>query len=60
MLNTLWKHNNAWIFYEPVDPQKLGILDYHDIIKHPMDFGTIKQKLQSNQYTKCDEFLADI
>jgi hypothetical protein len=50
MINTLMKHTSAWIFLEPVDPDRLGIPDYFDIIKQPMDFGTIKQKLQSNQY----------
>jgi hypothetical protein len=33
MINTLWKHNQAWIFHEPVDPKKLNIPDYFDIIK---------------------------
>jgi hypothetical protein len=46
LLNSLWKHNQAWIFHEPVDPKKLNIPDYFEIIKHPMDFGTVKNKLQ--------------
>jgi hypothetical protein len=33
LLNTLWKHQHAWIFHEPVDPIKLNIPDYLDIIK---------------------------
>ena len=32
----------AYIFYEPVNPQRLGLTDYYDIIKQPMDLGTIK------------------
>lgn len=50
MINTLWKHNHAWIFHDPVDPEKLNIPDYHDVIKKPMDFGSIKQRLNSNYY----------
>ena len=46
LMNTLWKHNNAWIFHEPVNPEKLNIPDYYDIIRQPMDFGTVKMKLQ--------------
>ena len=52
LINTLWKHNNAWIFHEPVDAMKLGIPDYFDIVKQPMDLGTVKAKLQNNVYTK--------
>lgn len=32
----------AWPFYRPVDVDALGLHDYHDIIKHPMDLSTIK------------------
>lgn len=37
------KHfNYAWPFYKPVDAEWLGLHDYHDIIKKPMDLGTVK------------------
>lgn len=32
----------AWPFYKPVDVKALGLHDYYDIIKHPMDLSTIK------------------
>lgn len=32
----------AWPFYKPVDASSLGLHDYHDIIKQPMDLSTIK------------------
>ncbi|PNI76801.1 BRD2 isoform 14, partial [Pan troglodytes] len=32
----------AWPFYKPVDASALGLHDYHDIIKHPMDLSTVK------------------
>jgi hypothetical protein len=60
LLNTLWKQPQAWIFHEPVDPVKLNIPDYLDIIKQPMDLGTVKQKLNSNQYLNMSEFLHDV
>ncbi len=41
----LSKVNNAWIFHKPVDPHELEIPDYFDVIKNPMDFSTIKDKL---------------
>ena len=42
MLTQLWKLSQSKIFHEPVDPEKLDIPDYHEIIKNPVDFGTIK------------------
>lgn len=32
----------AWPFYKPVDAEALGLHDYHDIIKYPMDLSTVK------------------
>nr|XP_023677573.1 bromodomain-containing protein 4-like [Paramormyrops kingsleyae] len=50
----------AWPFYKPVDVESLGLHDYYDIIKHPMDLGTIKSKLDSRQYRDAQEFAADV
>lgn len=36
----------AWPFYKPVDASALGLHDYHDIIKCPMDLSNIKVSLQ--------------
>lgn len=60
LINSLWKHQHAWIFHEPVDPIKLNIPDYLDIIKTPMDLSTVKNKLNSNEYTKINDFLYDV
>lgn len=35
-------HSYAWPFYTPVDVVALGLHDYHNIIKQPMDLGTIR------------------
>lgn len=32
----------AWPFYKPVDVKALGLVDYFDIIKQPMDMGTVR------------------
>ncbi|XP_029946339.1 bromodomain-containing protein 4 isoform X2 [Salarias fasciatus] len=50
----------AWPFYKPVDVDALGLHDYHDIIKHPMDLSTIKLKLENRQYREPQEFAADV
>ena len=41
-MNVLWKMKGGYLFHAPVDPMKLGINDYFDVIKNPMDLGTIK------------------
>jgi len=30
--------------------------DYHDIIKHPMDFSTIRKKLDKGAYSNLEQF----
>ena len=44
-------------FLHPVDPVALNIPDYFDIIKNPMDFGTIYQRLINGQITSEAEYV---
>jgi hypothetical protein len=48
--------NGRWVFSEPVDPVKLGIPDYFDVIKHPMDLGTVKAQLSSGEIDTPEKF----
>ncbi|XP_043087798.1 bromodomain-containing protein 2-like [Puntigrus tetrazona] len=50
----------AWPFYKPVDASTLGLHDYHDIIKHPMDLSTIKRKMDEREYREAQQFSADV
>lgn len=55
------KHSGyAWPFYKPVDAELLGLHDYHDIIKKPMDLGTVKKKMDDREYKSAPEFAADV
>lgn len=55
------KHSGyAWPFYKPVDAKMLGLHDYHDIIKKPMDLGTVKRKMDDREYKSAAEFEADV
>lgn len=56
----LEKDPQAYDFLEPVDYIKLGIPTYPEIIKTPMDLGTVKKNLQENEYETFSNLLADI
>ena len=46
-------------FVAPVDPVALNIPTYLRVVKKPMDFGTIRQKLDRGEYENAKEFEAD-
>ncbi|XP_077594024.1 bromodomain-containing protein 3-like [Stigmatopora nigra] len=50
----------AWPFYKPVDAQALKLHDYHDIIKYPMDLGTVKEKMNRGEYQDAERFASDV
>jgi hypothetical protein len=56
----LMKHRNAWPFLEPVDPIEQNVPDYLDVVKTPMDFGTIAQRLKNNKYSNMTAFISAI
>nr|XP_054770228.1 bromodomain-containing protein 3-like isoform X1 [Lytechinus pictus]XP_054770229.1 bromodomain-containing protein 3-like isoform X1 [Lytechinus pictus]XP_054770230.1 bromodomain-containing protein 3-like isoform X1 [Lytechinus pictus] len=59
VMKALWKHQFAWPFHHPVDPVKLALPDYFNIIKTPMDLGTIKKRLESIYYHSAKECISD-
>ena len=58
-MKNLKKTKNSTFFLKPVDPVLLGIPTYPEIIKNPMDLGTMEQKLKSNKYKTVQEFADD-
>jgi hypothetical protein len=54
------QHKHGWVFNDPVDAEKLGLHDYHSIIKRPMDLGMIKKRLHLKQYPTPAEFAENI
>uniref|UniRef100_G1RHF9 Bromodomain testis-specific protein n=3 Tax=Nomascus leucogenys TaxID=61853 RepID=G1RHF9_NOMLE len=50
----------AWPFYNPVDVNALGLHNYYDIVKNPMDLGTIKEKMDNQEYEDAYKFAADV
>lgn len=59
-LLTHQNYNRKGTFNVPVDPIKLGLKDYFNIVKEPMDLGTVKNKLYTNVYHSHVEVARDI
>lgn len=61
-MNKLVAEDVSWVFREPVDPEKLGIPTYFDVIpRHQArDLRTIRQKLDADKYDSIEAFEADL
>lgn len=60
VLNKLMNHKHGWVFNKPVDVVALKIPDYYQIVKCPMDFGTVKSKLERGVYETPLDFAKDV
>ncbi|KZV35318.1 hypothetical protein F511_38940 [Dorcoceras hygrometricum] len=58
ILDRLQKKDVYGVFSEPVDPNELP--DYGEIIEHPMDFGTVRKKLDGGAYKNLEELETDV
>ncbi|GMJ01601.1 hypothetical protein HRI_003829300 [Hibiscus trionum] len=58
ILDILQRRDSHEIFAEPVDPEEVE--DYYEIIKEPMDFGTMRAKLHEGMYTSLQQFEHDV
>ena len=56
------------LFNQPVDPEALGLPNYFDVVKQPMDLGTILDRLSAGEqqgwekceYQKAEEVYRDV
>jgi hypothetical protein len=60
MIGSLMSHEFGFVFGEPVDPVKLDLPDYFDLIKRPMDLGTVQSKLHEFCYESLGLFAEDV
>lgn len=60
LVKKLWQSKHAVPFLQPVDPIRLGIPDYLNVIKQPMDLRTIREKLAASAYPTPLEFRDDV
>ncbi|EFH62979.1 hypothetical protein ARALYDRAFT_475449 [Arabidopsis lyrata subsp. lyrata] len=61
VIKKIMKMDAADPFNVPVNPEALGIPDYFDIIKTPMDFGTICNNFEKgNKYMNSEDVYKDV
>lgn len=63
ILRQITSHKWAWPFMKPVDVEGLKLHDYHDVIKKPMDFGTIRNRMEAKDgtgYKHVQEICEDV
>ncbi|XP_074045532.1 tyrosine-protein kinase BAZ1B isoform X3 [Macrotis lagotis] len=58
ILTKLIKFRFSWPFREPVTTEEAE--DYFEVISHPMDFQTMKNKCSCGAYRSVQEFLTDM
>lgn len=58
-IQTLKRMQDSRFYKEPVDPIKMNIPQYFDIIKNPMDLGTIDRKLKNEMYPTAQALIND-
>ncbi|XP_040913067.1 bromodomain adjacent to zinc finger domain protein 2B isoform X2 [Toxotes jaculatrix] len=58
LLAELEAHQDAWPFLTPVNHK--AVPGYRKVIKKPMDFSTIREKLTNNQYLNLETFIIDV
>ncbi|KAH7886186.1 hypothetical protein F5I97DRAFT_2026435 [Phlebopus sp. FC_14] len=59
VLRVISKLPDYGIFAQPVDPERDGCPTYYEEISHPMDFGTMSQRLTEGKYFSMEEFYKD-
>ncbi|GAY47443.1 hypothetical protein CUMW_104600 [Citrus unshiu] len=63
LMSQITQHKWAWPFMHPVDVEGLGLHDYYEVIEKPMDFSTIKNKMDGKDgtgYRNVREIYADV
>ncbi|KAE8352360.1 Bromodomain-containing protein [Aspergillus coremiiformis] len=58
-IQSLKRMNDSRFYREPVDPIKMNILHYPQIIRHPMDLGTMERNLKNNGYKTVQAVIDD-
>lgn len=59
LVKRLIDHDHGWVFKDPVDPLELGIPEYFDVVKRPMDLMLVVRNLNEGGYNDVASFERD-
>ncbi|KAK5290167.1 histone acetyltransferase [Cryomyces antarcticus] len=57
LLNDMQNSSHSWPFLQPVNKDEVA--DYYDVIKEPMDLGTMEEKHEKDLYPTPEDFIKD-
>lgn len=60
IIDHLLQYHISVFFDHPVDPERDQVPNYYNVIKNPMDLGTIREKIDSSGYDNVSQFIADV
>ena len=58
-LNDIEEDPKSYEFRQPVPWKELGLTDYPEIIKKPMDLRTVRKNLGKGKYKRYEDFFRD-
>ena len=59
LVKKLMDHEHGWVFNEPVNPDELGIPEYFDVVKRPMDLTLVMNNVKGGVYKDATSFERD-
>lgn len=60
IMDKLFENKTALMFSKPIDPEKENSPIYKDVVKTPIDLGTIRNRLLNNQYRSVADWKSDV
>ncbi|KAH8050523.1 histone acetyltransferase [Aureococcus anophagefferens] len=60
LLKHVVQQPSSYPFMAPVDAEALGLADYHDVVKAPMDLGTVERRLGGGSYANPQKLVDDV
>ena len=60
LIDAICQDPNSEPFLEPVAWKELELIDYPQIVKNPMDLGTVKNRLVTGKYATYEDFFTEI